>query len=90
MSDDIVSLNEARAVKAADNTLWSPLECLKAVVRDVEAGVCKPVKVFIVMEEEGPGKRNLFTRYRSNLPRDQEIAILEICKHRAVSDWLDS
>lgn len=45
---DPVSLSEARAVKADDARLWTPLECLKAIVRDLESGELKPVDAIYV------------------------------------------
>jgi len=38
MTDEPVSLAEARALKASDNKLWTALDCAKAFVRDVESG----------------------------------------------------
>lgn len=47
---DTISLAEARANKEKDATLWSPLDCLKALVRDLESGECAPVNaVYIAM-----------------------------------------
>jgi hypothetical protein len=49
MSDPI-SLREARANKEGDATLWTPLDCLKAVVRDLENGECAQVDaVYVAM-----------------------------------------
>ncbi len=49
MSDPI-SIREARALKEQDATLWTPLECLKAVVRDLESGDMNPVDaVYVAM-----------------------------------------
>lgn len=42
MSDEPISLAEARAVKAADSKLWSPADALRALLRDIESGEIKP------------------------------------------------
>lgn len=45
-----VNLREARATKQDDATLWTPLDCLKALVRELESGECKPVDaVYVAM-----------------------------------------
>lgn len=54
MADDAISLNEARALKANDARKWTPLECLKALVRDLESGECQPVDVvYVAMVRRG-------------------------------------
>jgi hypothetical protein len=35
MTDEIISLAEARATKAGDNRLWSTADCLDAAKRDI-------------------------------------------------------
>lgn len=48
--DDPVNLREFRANKEQDAKLWTPLDCLKAVVRDLESGEMKPVDaIYIAM-----------------------------------------
>lgn len=56
MSDDTIkSFGEALANKHNDAKLWSPLECLKALVRDLENGVTAPVDlVFVAMARKAP------------------------------------
>lgn len=54
MADDIISFNEARAEKEGDGRLWTPLECLKALVRDLENGACNPVQgVYVALVRKG-------------------------------------
>lgn len=48
MTDEILNFREARALKANDSKLWTPLDCLKALVRDLESGEMKPVDALYV------------------------------------------
>ena len=49
MSDPI-NFREMRALKEQDGTLWTPLDCLKALVREFESGETKPVDaVYVAM-----------------------------------------
>ena len=45
---DPINFNEARADKENDGTLWTPLECLKSAVRELEDGTLKPVDVIYI------------------------------------------
>lgn len=38
MTSETISFNEEKAARARDPRLWSVLECLKALVRDLESG----------------------------------------------------
>ena len=50
-----INFNEARALNKQDSTLWTPLDCLKAVVRDLESGETEPVDaVYVAMLRRGP------------------------------------
>lgn len=42
MSDDVVNLAEARAVKTDDCREWTPLDLARAMLRDIESGKIKP------------------------------------------------
>ena len=48
MPDEPINLREARANKAEDARLWTPLDALKALVRDLENGECQEVQVVYV------------------------------------------
>lgn len=48
MSDDPINLREVRALKEQNARLWTPLDCLKAVVRDLESGDLKPIDAIYV------------------------------------------
>ena len=62
---DPINLREIRAEKGQDATLWTPLDCLKAVVRDLESGELKPVDaVYVAMVRKAPaGQAQSFPFY---------------------------
>lgn len=43
-----VNIRELRALNKDDATLWTPLDCLKAIVRDLESGEMKQVDAIYV------------------------------------------
>lgn len=55
--NDPISFQEARALKEQNAVLWTPLDCLKAIIRDLESGEMKPVDaIYIAMvrkDEDG-------------------------------------
>lgn len=53
MSDEPpINFNEHRAVKADDATLWTPVEALKKVLREIESGEISPRLVYIAMQSQ--------------------------------------
>ena len=84
---DLVSLNEARALKANDNALWSPLECVEAFARDVRAGTVKPTRVLVLYEEPEADGGLAFSTYAANVQRDAEIAMLWMRLHSVTHKW---
>lgn len=83
----VQSLNERRALKAADNALWSPLECVEAFARDIRSGEVKPVRVIVIYEEELPCGGGIISTYMANVKRDTEIALLHMRLHSATHKW---
>lgn len=79
--NDPLSLAEARAAKAHDNRLWSPLDCLDKVRRDIESGEIKPRRLMVVYEElvdeAKPEGLKHQGRYLANVPLSEQIAMLE-------------
>ena len=67
---DPVSFNEARATKEQDARLWTPLECIKAILRDLETGELKPVDViYVAMVRKTPaGQTTAFPFYTAGAP----------------------
>lgn len=45
---DPLNFREARAIKKKDARLWTPLDCLKSIVRDLESGECRQVDVIYI------------------------------------------
>lgn len=61
-----VSVNETRAERAGDASLWSPREALIAVLRDIDAGV--KVDVLIVAYREVGESGGKVTRFAGACP----------------------
>lgn len=47
-TDNVVSLNEKKALKEGNASLWTPLDAAKAFIRDCESGEIEPTSVAIV------------------------------------------
>jgi hypothetical protein len=60
-----INFNEAKAVKEQNSTLWTPLDCLRALVRDFENGEMKDVSaVYIAMvRKRADGQAETFPFY---------------------------
>lgn len=52
MSDDTISLNEQRALRADNSMLWTAHDCAKAFLRDIEAGKINPDKLVILYTDK--------------------------------------
>jgi hypothetical protein len=52
MGDTPISLSEMRAKKADDASLWEPLDCAKALVRDIESGKIRPRNLLVLYAEQ--------------------------------------
>lgn len=87
MSEEPISLAEARAVKADDCTLWTPLDCAKAFVRDLESGKINADAMLLhYYEKHEDGSRTLYN-YSANLTRESAIAMIVIAQVKAVREW---
>lgn len=87
MSEEPVSLAEARALKAEDSTLWTVLDCARAFVRDLESGKISADAAFIhYYKKHEDGCRTLYS-YCANLTREQGIAMLVVAQQKAIRDW---
>ena len=74
-----ISLNEIRAEKAGDNSLWTPLDCTLAFLRDIQSGAINPSRLIILYEEESlasAGGGSELAAYMANVKRDIEITML--------------
>lgn len=65
MNDTPINLNEARALKEQNAKLWTPLDCFRAIVRDLESGQLKPVDaVYVAMlRKNDDGQASAFPFY---------------------------
>ena len=87
MTDEPISLAEQRALKAEDNRLWTPLECAKAFVRDLESGkISADAALIHYYEKHDDGCRTLYN-YSANLDREQAIAMLVVAQAKALREW---
>lgn len=82
-----VNLNEKRAELAGDNRLWTPEDCLKAALRDLQAGKIDPKQLFIYYYEELPGGRKKLRYYAAGLTYPDHLAMLEFGKHCLIREW---
>ena len=48
MNDVPTSLGAARALKASDNRLWTPVECLRDVIHDIESERVKVHRLLVL------------------------------------------
>ena len=86
---DIKSFAEAKANKNRDSCAWTPLECLKALMRDIEAGEVKPEKLCVHFFEE-PNEETGRTHhgfYASGLSFPDHISLLHVAMARTLEDW---
>lgn len=89
MSDDIINLNEARAVKASDNRLWSPVEMLQAVIRDIQSGEINPKRIVVhYFEQEEPDKGSIYNAYTCGVTYEEHIALLNIALEQIIKDFI--
>lgn len=84
----VVSLSQARADKAGDNSLWTVAELLRGMLADIEAGTLKADKCLVVYRQSKPDGGCSGGVYVSNMTRHEQIAYLENAKQEALEDWL--
>ncbi len=88
MTDAPVSLAEVRATKAADARLWSPLDCLRAVIRDIESGEIAPEQISVqFMERKKDGEGRWYSGYCAGVTFPEHIVLLEMAKDRVKQLW---
>lgn len=80
-----ISLAQARADREQNAKLWSPLECLKATIRDIEAGVIAPTSLYISMATSENGCTR-FSYACAGLSRLEAIGLLSQQLHDVMSD----
>lgn len=84
-------LRERRADKAKDAKLWTPLDALRAMIRDIENGsITAPNQIVIIYQKEGAkGENNTIGYYQAGLDRATHIALLEVHKYKYLKDWVE-
>lgn len=85
---DVVNLNEVRAEKEQDSRAWTPLEALKAAVRDIEEGRANPEKLVVHYLERKEDGRYKTKYYASGLLITEHIGLLEIAKQQTINEWV--
>lgn len=63
------------------------VDLLKLVIDDIQKGVFHPDGVMVILLKRGTDQAWETSRYRAGLPRDHEIAMLELAKFRALTSW---
>lgn len=76
---DLVSLNSIRAEKAGDNGLVSPVEVLRNVIAEIEAGKIDPDKL-MVLHLSTKGDVYDSGWYAADLRSSEMIALCEVTK----------
>jgi hypothetical protein len=78
MSDEnVTSLNVARALKNADNRLWSPADCLQDALNDIKD---KPCDKLLVIRIDTTGDKFSVGYHAAQLKASEIVATLEIMK----------
>ena len=81
MSDDnVTSLGAARALKASDNRLWSPVECLEDCIRDIQSGVSPTEKLLVLRLDTKKGETFNVGYNAAGLKGSEILAMLECAK----------
>lgn len=76
---EIIELSEKRADEAGDASLWKPVHCAKAFLRDIENGSINPTSCAIVYWDEQT--HQTYYRYYVSSPSTAEtLYLLEVAK----------
>lgn len=84
---DIENLNEARAHKEKDCRLWSPLEALEALVRDIKSGELNPSQLVVHHLTENEDKSQSLGYVAAGVTLPDHIALLRVAETRLINDW---
>lgn len=82
---EVVNLNEVRAVTKGDSSLWSPRDCLEAVLRDIKNGEIKPDSLMVLYSEKG----GLPKFYRCHMTYEKNITMLRLAEQTVIQEMLD-
>ena len=76
-----------RVARMVSNKECTPVELLRYVLHEIETGEIKPDGLMI-MAVQRDGSTWDTARYRANLTREAEIALLASSQHKAIRDWI--
>lgn len=85
MSDDIPSLSAIRALKTQDNRLWSPVDCLRDCIKDIESGETPTEKLLILRINAQDLKFNVGYN-AANIKASEILAALECVKAQILQE----
>ncbi len=86
-NDNIISLGEVRAHQNCDARHWTPLEALKSLVRQIEAGELNPCAVSAWYWDSHKDGSTSLHYAAAGLTYEQHIAMLSLAHHKTVADW---
>jgi hypothetical protein len=76
---EVTSLGARRAVEAGDNRLWTPVECLHDVIREIENGTVSANGVLVLHLTKTDTTFDVGYS-SSNIKSSEMLAMLEIAK----------
>lgn len=79
MSDNVTSLGAARALAAGDNRLWSPVDCLRDAIKDIEGGE-RPANKLIVLRINADDTQFDVGYSSANIKASEMLAAIECLK----------
>lgn len=77
-----------RVGRLTDNAAVTPLDLLKTVIDDIESGETPCDGLLIITVKRNEDSSMKVTRYRANIKREAEIALLGSQHHRAIHEWI--
>lgn len=84
MTDDVTSLNVARAIRDGDNSLLSPLECVEDAAQEIRSGARTCDKVIVVTVDTS-SDRFAVGFYAAQIRASEMVAALEALKTRILT-----
>ena len=90
MSDDIVNLNERRAVKASDCRQWSAQDLAETLLADIKSGKIKPAQIVVHYFEPLPQGGAVHHNYAAGVTFPEHIALLHVALDRLLKQWIVS
>jgi hypothetical protein len=88
--DKVISLGNVRAHQQNDARAWTPLEALKALVRDIEAGAVNPVAMSAWYWHKNADGSTSLHYSAAGLTHEQHVAMLLAAQHDALKSWRGS